>query len=144
MKALKLSIALTVAALFGAACGIHETTTRTSNQTANKNAPAAAAINTNTAGGNNANAANAPSAAGDGASLYQSTVCAVCHGADGKGNPQMKDIPNFADAAWQKKANDAAMINVIKNGKPPMPAYKNRLSDEQVKALVAYIRAFAK
>jgi cbb3-type cytochrome c oxidase subunit III len=144
MKALKLSIVLTVAALFGAACGIHETTHSTSNQTANKNAPAAAAINTNTAGGNNANAANPPSAAGDGAALYQATGCAICHGADGKGNPQMKDIPNFADAAWQKKTNDAAMINVIKNGKPPMPAYKNRLTDEQTKALVAYIRAFAK
>jgi mono/diheme cytochrome c family protein len=56
----------------------------------------------------------------------------------------MKEIPNFTDAAWQKKTDDAAMINVIKNGKPPMPAYKNRLSDEQSKALVAYVRAFAK
>jgi len=144
MKALKLSIVLTVAALFGTACGLHENMTSTSNQTANKNAPAAAAINTNSAGGNNANTANAPSAAGDGAALYQSIGCAVCHGANGKGNPQMKDIPNFTDAAWQKKTDDAAMINVIKNGKPPMPAYKNRLTDEQIKALVAYIRAFAK
>jgi cbb3-type cytochrome c oxidase subunit III len=143
MKALKLSFVLTVAALLGAACGIHETTTSTSNQTANKNAPAAAAINTNAAG-NNANAANPQSTAGDSAALYQSIGCAVCHGADGKGNPQMKDIPNFADAAWQKKTDNAAMINVIKNGKPPMPAYKNRLTDEQIKALVAYIRAFAK
>jgi cbb3-type cytochrome c oxidase subunit III len=143
MKALKLSFALTVAALLGAACGLHETTHSTSSQTANKNAPAAAAANTNAAG-NNANAASTPSTAGDGAALYQSLGCAVCHGADGKGNPQMKDIPNFADAAWQKKTDDAAMINVIKNGKPPMPAYKNRLTDEQIKALVAYIRAFAK
>lgn len=142
MKALKLSFALTVAALLGAACGIHETTHSTSSQTANQNAPAAAATNANAAS-NNASAANAP-AAGDGAALYQSLGCAVCHGADGKGNPQMKDIPNFADAAWQKKTGDAAMSNVIKNGKPPMPAYKNRLTDEQIKALVAYIRAFAK
>jgi cbb3-type cytochrome c oxidase subunit III len=140
MKALKMSFALTLAALFGAACGIHETTTGSASHTANQNAPAAAVANTNAA----ANPANAQSTTGDGAALYQSIGCAVCHGADGKGNPQMKDIPNFADAAWQKKTSDAAMINVIKNGKPPMPAYKNRLTDEQVKTLVAYIRTFAK
>ena len=142
MKALKLSIVLMLAALFGAACGIHDATS-THHAAANQNAPAAAATNT-TAAGNNANAANPPSANGDGAALYQSLGCAACHGADGKGNPQMKDIPHFTDAAWQKKTDDAAMINVIKNGKPPMPAYKNRLNDEQSKALVTYIRAFAK
>ena len=142
MKALKLSVALTVAALLGAACGLHERAGHSS-QTANQNAPAAAAANTNAAG-NTAGAAGGQAATGDGAALYQSLGCALCHGADGKGNATMKDIPNFADAAWQKKTGDAEMINVIHNGKPPMPAYKNRLTDEQTRALVAYIRAFAR
>jgi mono/diheme cytochrome c family protein len=142
MKALKLSVALTVAALLGAACGLHEGAGHSS-QTANQNAPATAATNTN-ATGNNAIAAAGQSVNGDGAGLYQSLGCALCHGAEGKGNATMKDIPNFADAAWQKKTGDAEMINVIHNGKPPMPAYKNRLTDEQTKMLVAHIRAFAK
>jgi len=143
MKSLKLSAALMLAALLGAACGLHETPTSTSGQAANKNAPAAPAINTNAAG-DTSKAASAQSAAGDGAALYQSIGCAVCHGADGKGNPQMKDIPNFTDAAWQKKTANAELIRLIQNGKPPMPAYKNRLTDEQINALVAYLRAFAK
>jgi cytochrome c6 len=142
MKSLKLSAVLMLAALFGAACGMHETT-GTSGQSANRNAPAATAVNANAAG-DNGKPATAQSAAGDGAALYQSKACAVCHGADGKGNPQMKDIPNFTDAAWQKKTGDAEMVKLIQNGKPPMPAYKNQLTDEQIAALVAYIRTFAK
>lgn len=143
MKSLKLSAALMLAALFGAACGMHETTTGTSGQTANRNAPAAPAVNTNAAG-DNGKPTTAQSAAGDGAALYQSKGCAVCHGADGKGNAQMKDIPNFTDAAWQKKTADGDMLKLIQNGKPPMPAYKNQLTDDQINALVAYIRTFTK
>jgi cbb3-type cytochrome c oxidase subunit III len=140
MKSLKLSAALMLAALSGAACGMHETS-GTSGQPANQNAPAAAAANPSAAGDSGKPAA---AQSGDGAALYQSTGCAVCHGADGKGNAQMKDIPNFTDAAWQRKTADAEMARLIQNGKPPMPAYKNRLTDEQINALVSYIRAFAK
>ena len=136
MKAFKLSIALMLAALAGAACGMKDAPGPHAT-TANQNA---AAANTNAA----ASSAASASPAGDGASLYQSLGCAVCHGADGKGNAQMKDIPNFTDAAWQKKASDAEITAVIQNGKPPMPAYKSRLTDEQIKALVTYIRSFAK
>jgi hypothetical protein len=37
------------------------------------------------------------------------------------------------------------MIEQIKLGKPPkMPPYEGKLTDGQIKALVAYIRSFAK
>ena len=137
MKASRLSIALMLAALMGTACGTHEA--HGTHATANQNA--AAPANTNAA---SAPTATSATAGGEGAALYQSLSCAACHGADGKGNATMKDIPNFADAAWQKKATDAEMIAVIQNGKPPMPAYKGRLTDEQLKALVGYIRSLAK
>ena len=139
MKSLKLILALILITSFNAACGNTGTTVRTANQTASKNAPQANA--------NEGASSATPAAASEHAAaidLYQRIGCAACHGADGKGNATMKDIPNFADAAWQKTATDEAMINVIKTGKPPMPAYKNRLTDEQVKAMVAYIRSFAK
>ena len=138
MKASRLSIVLMLAALAGAACGMKEAP-GTHSTTANQNA--AAPANTNAAGATTA--ASAP-AGGEAAALYQSLSCAACHGADGKGNATMKDIPNFADAAWQKKATDAEMIAVIQNGKPPMPAYRGRLTDEQLKALVSHIRSLAK
>lgn len=143
MKALKLGIALILAALFSAACGGDGATNGNANRAADKNAPAAPITNANTAN-SNAEPMTQLSATGEGAALYGSTGCATCHGADGKGNATMKDIPNFADAAWQKKAGDAAMTTIIMNGKPPMPAYKNRLTEAQVKSLIAYIRQFAR
>ena len=45
---------------------------------------------------------------------------------------------------WQKKTTDDQMIKIIRNGKPPMPAYSKQLTDEQVKAVIAYIRALSK
>jgi mono/diheme cytochrome c family protein len=36
------------------------------------------------------------------------------------------------------------MTTVIQNGKPPMPPYKSRLTDEQIKSLISYIRSLAK
>jgi len=130
-----------------------------SNATANSNSPggpasatgnpAAPATNANTAAAQtaaNSNAASAakPAANIDAAALFAANKCAGCHGADGKGNPNMKDVPNFADAAWQKKETDAEFIKTIKNGHKPMPAYKDKLSDQEIQALVAYVRSFAK
>ena len=68
--------------------------------------------------------------------------CAMCHGPDGKG--KMKGAPDFTDSTWQKKQTDVEMIATIKNGHKPMPPYEGKLSDEQINALVAYIRALAK
>ncbi|MFL6276951.1 MAG: c-type cytochrome [Blastocatellia bacterium] len=146
MKAWKMGIALMLTAVFSAACEGNSTTNgnaNNANQTAIKNEPAAAAANANAAN-TNANPMGALAAPGEGAALYEARNCHVCHGADGKGNAQMKNIPNFTDAAWQRKTTDAEMINVIRNGKPPMPAYTKQLTDEQVKSVIAYIRALAK
>jgi mono/diheme cytochrome c family protein len=87
----------------------------------------------------------------DAAALFNNDTapkCVSCHQADGKGvavmKASMKDLPDFTDAAWQKKATDVEMIETIKNGHKPMPAYKDKLNDDQIKALVAYVRKFAK
>lgn len=112
------------------------------------NAPAQA-TNANTAGTAAAGNSNAPGGTTavsnvDAAALFAANKCAGCHGTDGKGNPNMKDVPNFTDAAWQKKETDAKMIQTIKNGDKPMPAYKDKLNDQEIRALVAYVRSFAK
>lgn len=145
MKAWKMGIALMLMAVFSAACESNSTTNgnaNNANHTTIKNEPAAAA-NTNAAN-TNANPMGALAAPGEGAALYEARNCNVCHGADGKGNAQMKNVPNFTDAAWQRKTTDAEMINVIRNGKPPMPAYTKQLTDDQVKSVIAYIRSLAK
>jgi mono/diheme cytochrome c family protein len=54
-------------------------------------------------------------------------------------------VPNFTDAAWQKKQSDGELAGTIKNGKKPiMPAFADKLSEAEIKALVAYVRGFAK
>ena len=45
---------------------------------------------------------------------------------------------------WQKKESDAELAAVIKNGKKPMPPYGDKLKEDEIKALVAYVRSFAK
>jgi mono/diheme cytochrome c family protein len=84
--------------------------------------------------------AAAPSAAA--AELFTAQKCTMCHGPDGKG--KVKGAPDFTDAAWQKKQTDAEMIETIKKGHKPMPGYEDKLSADQINALVAYVRSFAK
>jgi cytochrome c553 len=77
--------------------------------------------------------------------------CAKCHGADGKGDTKMGkklDIKDFTDAKYQATLKDDAMLKAIKEGvkdgeKIRMKAAEG-LSDEEMKALVAYVRAFKK
>jgi len=68
--------------------------------------------------------------------------CAACHGTDGKGFPALK-TPNFTDPKWQSSTKDKEMREVIKNGKKgtAMPAFGAQLKDEEISAVVAYIRS---
>ena len=78
----------------------------------------------------------------NGAELFAAQKCVGCHGPDGKG--KLKGAPDFTDAAWQKKATDAQMAETIKKGHKPMPAYEDKLSADQITALVAYVRSLGK
>jgi len=77
--------------------------------------------------------------------------CAKCHGADGKGDTKMGkklEIKDFTDAKVQASFKDEDMLKAIKDGvkdgdKVRMKAAEG-LSDEEMKALVAYVRAFKK
>lgn len=84
--------------------------------------------------------------ADDAATLYKAK-CAVCHSADGSGTSEMgKGLgsPDLRSDATQKET-DAQLTDSITNGKgKKMPAYKGKLTDDQIKDLVAYIRDLAK
>jgi len=80
-------------------------------------------------------------AADEAADLYKSK-CAMCHGPDGKG--KMAGTKDLGSAEVQKMS-DAELTAVLTDGKPPkMPAYKGKLSDDQIKSLVKYVRSFKK
>jgi mono/diheme cytochrome c family protein len=80
-------------------------------------------------------------AADTAADLYKSK-CAMCHGPDGKG--KMAGTKDLGSAEVQK-ASDADLAATITNGKPPkMPSYKGKLTDDQIKDMVKYVRTFKK
>jgi mono/diheme cytochrome c family protein len=70
--------------------------------------------------------------------------CASCHGKDGSGNTAMGKKLGVKDYTKDQGFSDAEAANVIKNGKGKMKGYKDKLSDADVKALVAYVRSLKK
>ncbi len=74
-----------------------------------------------------------------------SNNCQKCHGKDGKGTKRGKNlgVPNFTDGDWQDSTTDKQMITTITNGKKRMPKQGHKLSPEEIKAVVKYIRFFA-
>jgi cytochrome c6 len=70
--------------------------------------------------------------------------CASCHGKDGSGNTMMGKKLGLKDYTKEQAFSDAEATNIIKNGKGKMKGFKDKLSDVDVKALVAYVRSLKK
>jgi cytochrome c oxidase cbb3-type subunit 3 len=67
------------------------------------------------------------------------TICAACHGADGKGNPQL-GAPDLTDKIWLHGGSEVAIIDTITKGRTGvMPAHKDLLGDAKVHLLAAYV-----
>ena len=67
------------------------------------------------------------------------TVCAACHGADGKGN-QAIGAPNLSDDIWLHGYGEGAITAMINAGKVnQMPAQGGKLGEAQIKVLAAYV-----
>lgn len=82
----------------------------------------------------------------DGMKLYLQH-CKTCHGVDG--NPTDLGVGlgarKFADAEWQAKTSDERIIEQINEGTPEMMMpFKEKLTPEEVKALVPVVRGFKK
>ena len=78
--------------------------------------------------------------------------CGSCHGADGTGKTKagrMAGAKDLTDAAYQKQFTDEQLVQRLKDGvtdkgKEKMKPFKDTLSDDELKALVAKVRTFAK
>jgi cytochrome c553 len=78
--------------------------------------------------------------------------CTKCHGSDGKGDTKMGKkvgVKDYTDAKVQAAMKDEEMFKATKEGvkdgdKTKMKAFKADLSDDEIKALVAYVRKFKK
>lgn len=98
-------------------------------------------------------AAGAPTAA-QGEALYKQ-YCAACHGPEGRGNgPAAAGLPvkpaDHTNGAVMNKISDAELFKAIKEGgqaagkSPAMPPWGGSLKDEQIRALVLYVRSLAR
>jgi cytochrome c6 len=88
-----------------------------------------------------------PAHAQDNAATLFKTKCAACHGPDGGGNTPTGKALGTADLRSDEvqKQTDAQLTDSTANGKgKKMPAYKGKLTDDQIKQLVGYIRELAK
>jgi cytochrome c6 len=68
--------------------------------------------------------------------------CAMCHGADGKGDTGMGKTMKVRDlgSADVQGQSDADLNGIITNGKNKMPKYDGKLTKDQISDLVKYIR----
>jgi mono/diheme cytochrome c family protein len=81
------------------------------------------------------------------AQLYR-RYCVSCHGSDGKAKTskgKYGHARDFTDAQWQTDVSDERIFNSIMNGRNErgnMPAFSNKLKENEVNSLVSFVRAF--
>src|SRR5215831_16139791 len=87
----------------------------------------------------------------DGKALWDAN-CVPCHGKDGRADTKMGKVLNAKDLTDPKvqaeftdaKATQSIKEGVKQNGKTTMKAFGGKLSDDEIKALVAYVRTLKK
>ena len=74
--------------------------------------------------------------------------CATCHGKDGRAatfkSRHRYHARDLTDARWQADASDERILESINNGRGRMPAFKGKLTTEQITSLLAYVRGLKK
>ena len=71
------------------------------------------------------------------------TICAACHGVEGKGN-QAIGAPNLTDKVWLHGWGEEAISAMVNQGKTNvMPAHASRFTPEQIRVLAAYVWRFS-
>jgi cytochrome c553 len=80
------------------------------------------------------------------------THCVSCHAKDGSGQTRMgrqSGAKDYRDAKVQAEMKDDAALKALKEGimdkgKERMKPYKDKLSEDEMKALIAHMRTFKK
>jgi cytochrome c6 len=85
------------------------------------------------------------SANGSGESVYKAR-CVTCHGDDGGGRTTLgKEMkaPDLRSGEVQK-LTDAELSEVVSRGKGEMPAFRKKLSRDQIQQVILHVRELAK
>jgi len=78
-----------------------------------------------------------------GAGELYTKYCASCHGKDGRGKTfkgKLTHARDLTDRAWQDDMSDERFFNSIMKGKKKMPAFSKKMSEQEIDALVSYVR----
>ena len=89
--------------------------------------------------------------AGDASALWNQH-CASCHGKDGSGKTKMGQkagTKDYRDPKVQAELQDEKSFKAVKegateNGKEKMKPFKDKLSDDEIKALIGKLKEFGK
>ena len=79
-----------------------------------------------------------------GTNVYKAK-CATCHGQDGSGNTPVGKSLQVADlrSAEIQKKSDAELAQSVSEGKGNMPAFKTSITDDEIHAVLGYVRTLA-
>lgn len=68
-------------------------------------------------------------------------TCAACHGAEGKGNPQL-GAPNLTYAVWRHGHSIEEIVETVRKGRNSvMPALRDRLGEDNAALIAAWVYA---
>jgi len=78
--------------------------------------------------------------------------CTSCHAKDGSGNTKMgkkSGAKDYRDPKVQAEMKDDKSLTAVKegiseNGKEKMKPFKDKLSDDEIKALIGHLKEFGK
>lgn len=87
-------------------------------------------------------AAKTNEAAADARTIFN-RQCVSCHGRDGRGRTRkgrQTHARDMTDASWQDDVSDERLFNSISNGRGKMPAFRKKISENDIDALVAHVR----
>ena len=82
-----------------------------------------------------------------GQTIYKK-YCVFCHGGNGAGDGPLGRMlkpspPSFVDPQRLAARSDEGLMKTIAEGKNPMPRFGEKLSVEEIKNVLGYIRTFA-
>jgi len=146
MKAFKLCLIFMALAIFVAACNQTPSTPNTPNPPDTTRAASAPKNTTDNAPAQPASPAQPADELAAAKELY-ATNCMTCHRDTGKGGKvtiEGKTIdPNDLTSDKMKNRSDDKLAKQIADGAPDdgMPAFKDKLKDDEIKAVVKYVRS---
>ena len=81
----------------------------------------------------------------EGDAIFQE-LCVSCHGNDGRADTEMGKSVKAADltSSEVQQQSDAELARVLRTGQRQMPAFGDKLSDDEIKAVIGYVRHLGK